>query len=167
MIGHLLGTADLIAQLADRCYLEKCRDRLYPEFVLGGVAVTERADGAAVRYRSGRDLLSKTLAFYQSSARHRLDHCFSRAYRYVEPFFDGDNPYVMFIRRNLSYLTRILERDAWDQLRRHPRCCVPDPQGENRVMALAMRKLQRLAEEEKIALRLRNDTPVKRLEPAL
>ena len=34
-LGHLLGTADLIAQMADRCYLEKCRDRLYPEFVLG------------------------------------------------------------------------------------------------------------------------------------
>src|SRR5882757_9065136 len=32
-LGHLLGTADLIAQMADRCYLEKCRDRLYPEFV--------------------------------------------------------------------------------------------------------------------------------------
>jgi len=26
-IGHLLGTADLIAQMSDRCYLEKCRDR--------------------------------------------------------------------------------------------------------------------------------------------
>ena len=37
--GHLIGTADMIAQMADRCYLEKCRDRLYKEFVLGGVAV--------------------------------------------------------------------------------------------------------------------------------
>ena len=36
MVGHLLGTADMIAQIADRCYLEKCRDRLYAEFVLGG-----------------------------------------------------------------------------------------------------------------------------------
>ena len=40
--GHLLGTADLIAQMADRCYLEKCRDRLYKEFVLGGVAIEKR-----------------------------------------------------------------------------------------------------------------------------
>ena len=36
-VGHMLGTADIIAQMADRCYLEKCRDRLYPEFVLGGL----------------------------------------------------------------------------------------------------------------------------------
>jgi hypothetical protein len=27
-LGHLLGTADMITQMADRCYLEKCRDRL-------------------------------------------------------------------------------------------------------------------------------------------
>ena len=27
-LGHLLGTADLMAQMADRCYLENCRDRL-------------------------------------------------------------------------------------------------------------------------------------------
>ena len=48
VVGHLLGTADLVAQLADRCYLEKCRDRLYPEFVLGGVAIgrSRRRQGA-------------------------------------------------------------------------------------------------------------------------
>ncbi|HSN72094.1 MAG TPA: hypothetical protein VLT59_11320 [Steroidobacteraceae bacterium] len=27
-VGHLIGTGDLIAQMSDRCYLEKCRDRL-------------------------------------------------------------------------------------------------------------------------------------------
>ena len=43
-VGHLLGTADMMAQMSDRCYLEKCRDRLYPEFVLGGVALG-RDDG--------------------------------------------------------------------------------------------------------------------------
>ena len=45
VIGHLLGTADLIAQLADRCYLEKCRDRLFPEFILGGIAIEENSKG--------------------------------------------------------------------------------------------------------------------------
>src|SRR5262245_44437963 len=44
-VGHLVGTADMIAQMADRCYLEKCRDRLYPEFVLGGVAVSRGTAG--------------------------------------------------------------------------------------------------------------------------
>src|SRR5208282_1094544 len=37
LLGSLLGSADIIAQMSDRCYLEKCRDRLYPEFVAGGI----------------------------------------------------------------------------------------------------------------------------------
>jgi hypothetical protein len=52
-VGHLLGTADMMAQMADRCYLEKCRDRLYPEFVLGGVAVSRQENILKVTYGSG------------------------------------------------------------------------------------------------------------------
>ena len=64
-IGEILGTADIIAQMSDRCYLEKCHDRLYPEFVLGGIARRKRPDGQIkVIYKSGKDLLSKTPAFY-------------------------------------------------------------------------------------------------------
>ena len=37
-LGFMIASSDLMVQTADRCYLEKCRDRLYPEFVLGGVA---------------------------------------------------------------------------------------------------------------------------------
>src|ERR1700689_3469784 len=37
-LGHLLGTADLIAQKGDGGSLPKRRDRLYPALVLGGVA---------------------------------------------------------------------------------------------------------------------------------
>src|ERR1700727_1442591 len=63
-LGHLLGTADLIAQMAYRCYFEKCRDRLYPEFVLDGVAATTNVDGSLrVRYSSGLDLLRQTPEF--------------------------------------------------------------------------------------------------------
>ncbi len=67
-LGHLLGTADLIAQMADRCYLEKCRDRLYPEFVLGGIAAAPGTDGALqVRYSSGLDLLRQTPEFVRET----------------------------------------------------------------------------------------------------
>src|SRR4051812_49046693 len=45
LIGNLLGSADMLAQMADRCYLEKCYERLYPEFVYGGLARETRADG--------------------------------------------------------------------------------------------------------------------------
>ena len=119
--GHLLGTADLIAQMADRCYLEKCRDRLYKEFVVGGVAV-ERAQAGeyTVRYESGVDLLRKTPVFYQQVSRERLYSKFNRAYRYIEVLYEGQNPYVDAIRSNMAHLIRILKTGEWDMLRRSP-----------------------------------------------
>ncbi len=123
VVGHLLGTADLLAQMADRCYLEKCRDRLYAEFVLAGIA-TEPADDdrQSVRYRSGEDLLRQTPVFYEDSARSRLDSTFNRAYRYIEVLFDGRNPYMEIIDRNLSYLHQVVESQSWHSLRRQPPC---------------------------------------------
>jgi hypothetical protein len=149
VVGHLLGTADLVAQLADRCYLEKCRDRLYPEFVLGGVAIDETGDGTTIRYRSARDLLSKTLAFYQTSARRRLEHNFNRAYRFMEAFFESrGNPYILFIRKNLTFLNTVIESGDWTKLRRRPPCVMPDPNGEAKVMALALRRVRKWAVDE-------------------
>jgi hypothetical protein len=119
--GHLLGTADLIAQMADRCYLEKCRDRLYSEFVLGGVAIENAAPGEyMVRYESGNDLLKKTPLFYQQVSRERLYKKFNRAYRYMEALYGGENPYVAAIKSNILHLVRVLKTNDWALLRRNP-----------------------------------------------
>src|SRR6185369_2574089 len=68
-VGHMLGTADIIAQMADRCYLEKCRDRLYPEFVLGGLTKRKLPGGRTqVLFTSGNDLVRKTPGFYMNAA---------------------------------------------------------------------------------------------------
>ena len=121
--GHLIGTADMIAQMADRCYLEKCRDRLYNEFVLGGIAVEHASPGEyMVRYKSGKDLLKKTPAFYQQVMRERLNSKFNRVYRYAEALYDGQNPYIDAIRVNITHLVRIIETDNWSLLRREPAC---------------------------------------------
>ena len=119
--GHLIGTADLIAQMADRCYLEKCRDRLYQEFVVGGVAIENAKPGEyMVRYKSGKDLLKKTPAFYQQVTRDRLNSKFNRAYRYAEVLYGGQNPYIEAISHNIAHLVRILETNDWSLLRREP-----------------------------------------------
>src|ERR1700723_3486472 len=120
-LGHLLGTADLIAQMADRCYLEKCRDRLYPEFVLGGVAAATGTDGTLqVRYSSGLDLLRQTPEFVRETRVQRLEGEFEHAYRHVETLFDGKNPYLEAIDRNLIFLNRVLRTERWVMLRRNP-----------------------------------------------
>jgi hypothetical protein len=120
-IGHLLGTADMMAQMSDRCYLEKCRDRLYPEFVLGGVALSREQGGdLKVLYGSGLDVLRQTPEFFEETMRTRLDGEFGRAYRYVEALYGGRNPYMETIERNLDYLHKVLKSGNWSMLRRSP-----------------------------------------------
>jgi hypothetical protein len=141
-LGHLLGTADLIAQMADRCYLEKCRDRLYPEFVLGGLATAAGADGSLeIRYSSGLDLLRKTPQFVRDTRVQRLEGEFGHAYRYVEPLFGGKNPYVEAIDRNLGYLHRVLRTERWPMLRRNPPLFTS---GENQLTQVRGLMLDRL-----------------------
>lgn len=121
LLGNLLGSADIIAQMADRCYLEKCRDRLYPEFVLGGIAAAPDGEGTLhVRYSSGLDLLRQTPRFVRETRSIRLDGEFEHAYRCLEPLFGGRNPYMEAIDGNLEYLQRILRAERWRQLRRNP-----------------------------------------------
>lgn len=120
-VGHLLGTADMLAQMSDRCYLEKCRDRLYPEFVLGGVALgRDEVGGLKVTYGSGLDVLRQTPAFFAETMRTRLDGEFGRAYRYVEALYGGRNPYMEAIERNLAHLEKVLQSGNWSLLRRLP-----------------------------------------------
>ena len=146
--GHLLGTADLIAQMADRCYLEKCRDRLYKEFVVGGVAVDQAAPGEyRVRYESGNDLLRKTPTFYQAATKDRLQKKFNRSYRYAEVLFDGQNPYVSAIRSNLTHLTKVLKEGRWDLLRREPPCFVGIEGAEETMNTAAYRLLSEVPKE--------------------
>jgi hypothetical protein len=135
-LGHLLGTADMIAQLSDRCYLEKCRDRLYPEFVLGGVAMSSAGGRREVRYASGLDLLRKTPDFVSQTRTTRLDAAFDRSYRYLEILFDGHNPYLEAINRNMQYLEQVLRSESWRLLRRNPPLYAADPDTLGTVRSL-------------------------------
>ncbi len=144
-VGHLLGTADLIAQMSDRCYLEKCRDRLYPEFVLAGVATGRTAEGDIhVRYGSGLDLLRQTPAFITSVIRDRLDGEFGAAYRFLEPLFGGQNPYLLAIRQHQAYLQQVLKTENWPLLRRNPPIFTHDPNPLPNVRQLMLGHLREL-----------------------
>lgn len=121
-LGHLIGTADLIAQMSDRVYLEKCRDYLYEEFELGGLTQKRHADGSVeVLFESSQDLLRKTPVFYAGMVKKRLDTDFRASYRFLEPLFDGGNPYLQAIERNMAYLRQVLDEGRLDELlRRRP-----------------------------------------------
>lgn len=144
-LGHLLGTADLIAQMADRCYLEKCRDRLYPEFVLGGIAAAPNSDGdMQVRYSSGLDLLRKTPQFVRDTRVNRLEGQFEHAYRYLEPLFGGRNPYLEAMDRNMGFLARVLRAERWPMLRRNPPVFTSQDNQLGQVRGLMLNRLKAL-----------------------
>jgi len=120
-LGFLLGTSDLTAQMADRCYIEKCRDRLYEEFVMGGMARRTLPDGRVlVIYSSPRDLLQKTPGFFDKTRLDRLDGTFGGAHRFAEKHFGGQSLYMEAVRRNMAHLGRVIRDDGWSLLRRRP-----------------------------------------------
>lgn len=119
-VGEFLGTADIIAQMSDRCYLEKCRDRLYPEFVLGGLARKRMPDGTVqVLFSSGEDLVRKTPGFYVNALK-RLDYQLHGAYAYAEKHFGGQNLYIEEMRKNVDYAKLVSSEDSLEMLRRTP-----------------------------------------------
>jgi hypothetical protein len=144
-LGHLIGTGDLIAQMADRCYLEKCRDRLYPEFVLGGIAMASDDQGrTSVRYSSGLDVLRQTPSFVEDVRRTRLDGEFGSVYRHLETLFNGRNPYMEAIQRNLDYLDEVLRMGRWPMLRRDPPCFTWERNPVQNIRSLVIGRLKQM-----------------------
>src|SRR6185503_2082623 len=119
-LGFLLGTADLMAQLADRNYPEKCRDFLYHEFVACGLAGEPQPGKPKPIYSSPEDLLRKTPEFARKLFNDRLDGYFEGAYRYIEDHFGGTNPYLSEIRRHIDFIRQAVEKGSTDLLRRQP-----------------------------------------------
>jgi hypothetical protein len=119
LLGHMVGTADLIGQMSDRMYLEKCREYLYQEFVLGSIAREKLPDGREiVRYSSPEDLIYKTPGFYEYVARDRINRKLGAADRYADAHFDGPSLYQAEIDSNMSYLREAIETADLNRLRR-------------------------------------------------
>jgi hypothetical protein len=118
-VGRLVGTADLIGQMSDRMYLEKCREFLYKEFVWGRIARERLPDGhEIVRYASAEDLIIKTPGFYEYVVRTRLEKKLGNADRYAEAHFDGPSLYQAEIDRNMDFLRSTIETADFNRLRR-------------------------------------------------
>ena len=119
LIGCLVGTADLLGQMSDRMYLEKCREFLYKEFVWGKIARERLPDGhEVVRFASPEDLIIKTPGFYEYVARTRIQKKLASADRYAEAHFDGPSLYQAEIDRNMDFLRETIETADFDRLRR-------------------------------------------------
>lgn len=121
LLGFLLGTADVMAQTADRCYLEKCRDFLYQEFEICGLAGAAPVNGKAPVYTSPEQLLRQTPKFNEAMWADRLDGYFGGVHRYMGAHFTGRDLYTESIRGHLDHVKALIEADALDALRLKPR----------------------------------------------
>jgi hypothetical protein len=120
MLGFLLGTADVIAQTADRCYLEKCRDFLFREFSICGLAGPQQPGGPKPIYSSARDLLEKTVAFNRQLWSERLDGYFGGVHRYMRAHFGGADPYHAAIDAHLARIAVLARGKRLGELRLRP-----------------------------------------------
>jgi len=126
VLGKLLGSADLIAQMSDRCYLEKCRDRLYPEFVAAGLA----GDSDHL-FSSSEELIYQSPAFFKHVIHDRLGDVMSGVHSYADHFFlPQKNYYQEALEQNYDYLKRVVEKRDVSMLRREaPWTLAANPDG--------------------------------------
>lgn len=102
MLGNILGSADLLAQMADRKYLEKLL-LLFQEFNEAGLP----------GFNSELELLRKTEDFYERVVQKRLCHDFNDIGRYMRDHFrtrwqiDTDL-YRESVQRNIQYLQTVI-----------------------------------------------------------
>jgi hypothetical protein len=118
-LGYMLGTADVLAQMSDRCYLEKCRDFLYTEFEICGLAGVSR-DGSKPVYNSREELLGRTHEFRDKLWKERIEGYFEGVQRYAAAHFGGINLYDDAVQGHMRRLRGVLHNGRFQHdLRRH------------------------------------------------
>jgi hypothetical protein len=101
-----------------------------------------------VRYRSGIDLLRRTLDFFETVCTPRFEEDFGGVHRYMTALYNGRNPYMVALEKNIFYLKRLMRGETWPLLRRKPPCILAE--GETvektrRMVADRLRELRRRA----------------------
>jgi hypothetical protein len=101
LLGKILGTADLIAQMADRTYLEKLLF-LYHEFREAGVG----------NFKNEVDFLQQTLNFFAISTK-RFNETLDNSCRHMAPHFKArwginENLYILSLENQRKFLEKIL-----------------------------------------------------------
>ena len=104
LAGQVVGSADILAQMADRYYLEAL-PILYKELKAGG----------SKQYKSTLDLMEHTSNFYHNVVLKRLTHTFSNTSQAMRVHFRerhmlDRNVYIENIDKNMNYLKMIMEK---------------------------------------------------------
>ena len=99
--GHIVGTADILSQMADRFYLERL-----PQLFL------EQEDGGVNVYDSAIELMEQTASFYHDVIVDRLENSFHDIGAVMKSHFQARwqldlDLYSYYIKQNIRYLKKI------------------------------------------------------------
>ncbi len=103
IVGHALGTADLLGQMAAEDYVEKL-PALYQEFAEAARFSHDNKSFVAM-YSSAEDLSRKTAGFWEKYVQPKLERDFGGVHHFLnQPYPDGPNHYVRQIEMNIQRL---------------------------------------------------------------
>ena len=103
VVGHALGTADLLGQMAAPDYVDKL-PVLYSEFAEATHFSKDKPHFIAM-FSSAADLMQKTPAFWEKYVQMKLNRDFAGIYRFLnDPYPDGPNDYLLRIEANMKKL---------------------------------------------------------------
>ncbi len=102
MLAQIVGSADILGQMADRTYLERLLF-LYLEF----------KEAHFTNFESMHDLLRQTKHFYDVTREKKLDGAYDGVYKKLTFHFKSyvgikSNYYLEAIEKNINYLTKII-----------------------------------------------------------
>lgn len=115
-LGQIIGTADLIAQMSDRVYLEKCRDFLFEELQIAGDV--EEVENIPPKATTPDEFLRSIPMHIQKTMVDRLQNNFQNAYKLASVHFGGPNLYLDAMGKNFNHLNRLIESNIIHSLNR-------------------------------------------------
>ena len=104
--GLALGSADLLGQMADSCYVEKLPELFY-EFQ-EALKYDPKAKDVIQNFESPEELIAQTPNFWKNIVLPRLEKDFIGLYKYLnDPWPDGPNPYIKAIEKNMKKIKQL------------------------------------------------------------
>lgn len=107
IVGHALGTSDLLGQMAAEDYVEKL-PVLYSEFAEATQFSRDKPHFIGM-FSSASDLMQKTPTFWEKYVQVKLDRDFGGLYRFLnDPYPNGPNEYLTRIEANMKRLRQTI-----------------------------------------------------------
>lgn len=118
LLAQIVGTADMVGQMADRAYLEKLL-----------FLCLEFKEAKFGHYQNLHSLLCQTKSFYEVTRKKRLDEAYESIYTKLTLHFKdylgaSNNFYLDSIEKNIVYLEKIILLDEAEYLSMLKRSCI-------------------------------------------